>query len=179
MNITRIIGIDPGKSGALCLLYLNGDMVLHKIAWNAVDVGRQLQHFNAGRSDTVVIVERVAMYRPDVKAIRKGGQDFSQFNKKKLWDHHERIMTCLALMDAQVCSLTPQSWQKGLRIYKKDEEYGDRKRRLATIAKQLYEFTGQPIRQWEADAILLAHWGRFYLAHDEDVIIDNIKDWEQ
>ena len=156
-NITRIIGIDPGKSGAICVLTLNGDMWLRKIAWNAVGVGRQMKDFNAAFADTLVVVERVAMYRPDVKAIRKGGQDFSQFNKKKLWDHHERIMTTLALMSAQVCSLTPQVWQKGLRIYKKKEEYGDRKRRLATIAKGLYEFNGQPIRQWEADALLLEH----------------------
>lgn len=70
----------------------------------------------------------------------------------------------------------PMSWQSRLGLRIKGEEKKERKARYKVEAEKLY---GGNVTLWNADALLIMHFGRYVLKNDVRWLLKNLPDKEQ
>ena len=70
----------------------------------------------------------------------------------------------------------PMSWQSRLGLRIKGEKKKERKARYKEQAEKLY---GGNVTLWNADALLIMHFGRNVLQYDQKWLLKNLPDKEQ
>lgn len=151
-----IVGIDPGKSGGIAILQgsslithlmPDSDLSLRKIADG-------LEAFEVEGLEVVVYIEKVgAMPGQGVTSMFTFGQGYGKIQQAFCKLRREFV--------------TPQTWQKGLRIQgrKKVESKPQFKNRLKLKAEELYPKSsvwelGVTKQRAVCDAILIAEYGK-------------------
>lgn len=143
--MTRIIGIDPGKTGALA--YMNGSTV-------------KLYPFDdMSEQDVAVLIASFAgagavAYLEKVHAMPEQGVS-SMFTFGK---HYGFVRGCLTSQGIPFHDVPPQTWQKALGLGKNYGSKPDRKKAHRAQAQQWYPRLN--ITLAAADALLIAEYGR-------------------
>tara|TARA_R100001132_G_C3238246_1_gene70052 strand:- start:56 stop:541 length:486 start_codon:yes stop_codon:yes gene_type:complete len=140
-----IIGIDPGKSGAVALWNEGIDKVI-KCPSNVDDMSNIMHSIvNTG---TIAYIERVHAFPTDGRSSAfKFGVNYGQW------------LGILATLNIETVLVTPQKWMKywkdkfNIKLPKNKQE---RKRKLKEMATQ---YTDKKVTLYNADAILIAVYG--------------------
>jgi len=141
----KIIGIDPGRSGALAL-WSNGIDKAIKCPSSSKEMADIIK--SIGNKDVIAYVERV-WARPSnaTRAAFTFGVNYGEW------------LGILSTLNIDTVHVTPQTWMK----YYKDKfkiklpkEKKDRKNKLKEIAAQ---YTDKKVTLYNADAILIAVYG--------------------
>lgn len=146
MNYKNIIAIDPGKSGGI-VIYRKGQS--RPFIRNMPETPKQLLNtLKAFRKDSYCFLEKVGGMP------KMGGS--SMFNFGQGYGHVE--MALLAL-EIPVETITPQKWQKEFQVGTKSKcaSTTEWKNKLKAKAQQLYP--SENIMLWNADALLILHYG--------------------
>jgi hypothetical protein len=154
--ICDVIGIDPGRTGALCLLYSSGGVVIHdmpKLEDGAVDGDVLLALFN-GEAPGLIIHER--LHGPD---------------RFKIGDAYGALRVAALASRCRTETVPVQTWQKAM-LNPTELEQLDTKRASKLAATRLL---GSPdllrrgtrrVDDNRADAVCIAFYGqRTYLTH--------------
>jgi len=146
LNMT-ILGIDPGQSGGIAILWNDRDATTLKMPETERDVWEAVR-FDFG-SKAFAFIEKVhSMPGQGVASTFKFGVGYGGLR--------------MALIAAGIpfVEVTPQGWQKALGIpaRKKTETKAQFKNRLKSHAQQL--FPDQQVTLATADALLIAEYGR-------------------
>lgn len=161
-NINTFIGIDPGKGGAICIVkpgfihVVNMPDSIHGIS-NYID-----QFIEEGR--TIACIEAVRL--------RPGDTGGKQFRIDKLLKNYTTLKTILSMKEIPFIEVGGMKWQRGLNIYKKDEEYEDRKRRLKEIAQKYFPDIKVTLKK--ADALLISLFIVTMYKNDRKFIVERI-----
>lgn len=150
--VKRVVGIDPGQTGAVCVLDEFGGMFVDW-AGDPWGMAARLAEAIPPGIDTVAALERVhAMPKQGVSSTFKFGRNYG------FWEGW------LSARGIPCESPTPQTWQKGL-VFPSDG--ADPKARALAVARRLYPgFAGMlvtprgRILDGRVDALLIAHWLR-------------------
>jgi len=145
----HIIGIDPGASGGAAVIHgTTGSVETIRLTETAADIVAFLDAIRAS-GDCFAHLERVNAFP---------GQGVS--SSFKFGMSYGRCQGWLDALGIPYDLVTPQTWQKGLRIAKrgKVESKTDFKRRLRGDAQRLFPDIGVGLAT--ADAILIAEYGR-------------------
>lgn len=145
------MGVDPGKSGAACLLFSKEHVLFFD--WpkddNVFDVFCQIKLWNSDYNICSCILEKVSsMPKQGVKSMFTFGRNYG------MWE------TVIAVNTIPYILYTPQAWRKGL-VTKSDGK--DTKQAVRNVARKLFpslvnELQG-PKGGWKdgrADALLMA-----------------------
>lgn len=142
-----IIAIDPGSSGAVCVLSASGEIIVHKMPDTPKDLLELLRSISLTYESTC--------YLEKVGGLPKMGGS-SMFNFGQGYGHLE--MALLAL-NIKTVTTRPQEWQKVFGIGTKGKSSTTEwKNKLKAKAQQL--FPTIKVTLWNADALLIGEWAR-------------------
>lgn len=149
----RVIGIDPGASGAMAFATENG-VVVHKTKsvepYDALVDARPYVHNPAGRPEyhAVAYVEEVGGF---IGKPQPGSAMFKFGRQYGYW------LGLLRAMGVRTILVKPQAWQKGLSGLQ-GKKGAERKRALRDEAAR--RFPGVKVTLDNCDALLIADYGR-------------------
>ena len=142
----NIIGIDPGKSGAIAIWNGGIDRIV-KCPLNVINMADEIRKIKDKRN-TIAYVERVHAFPTDARSSAfKFGMNYGQW------------LGILGAMRIKTILVTPQTWMKyfkdKLKI-KLPKEKPKRKRKLKELASQ---YTDKSVTLYNSDAILISVYG--------------------
>jgi len=150
---SKIIAIDPGKSGGIAVFSKEKNKVIEviKMPETAQDV---LSFLTFYQNNSICYLEKVGGL-PGM-----GGS--SMFNFGKGFGHLEMALLCRKIPTVEV---TPQKWQKALQLGVKGKKSNtDWKNKLKSKAQQLYPYVGK-ITLATSDALLILEYARIIEKH--------------
>lgn len=146
-----IIGIDPGMSGGIAVLSMEGDVIdVSKMPETKQDIYEYLLEFASDEESTPVC------YLEDVGHGLPGQSSKATATFARHCGHLEMALLALRI---QTFTVTPNKWMKSYQLGK-SSEYEKRvwKNRLKEKAQQL--FPSVKVTLANADALLIAEYGR-------------------
>ena len=179
-NTNCIIGIDPGSGGGIAV-YVTGEYNgLYKVVKMPKD-NADLQYLFAYYKDNfrpIIFLEKLSV-RPDDIAVGEGRANMGKLYRiQKMMANYEHLKALIETAGIPYVMVHPASWQTklGLRVRGVHEEKADRKRRYRETAAQLYP--GVNVTLWNADALLIMHFGRWALENQPKWIKANLPERE-
>lgn len=143
MTCAAYVGIDPGATGGIAILYEVGGIVAYKMPDTEHDLWELFQVI-AASEDRFAYIERVAA-RPGqgVSSTFKFGQNYGML----------RAMLCASKTPFE--AVTPGKWQRTLGCLSKGDKNVTKRK-----AQELFPHANTRITHATADAILIAEYGR-------------------
>lgn len=177
IKINCVIGIDPGKNGGIAI-YIPGQLVKAvKMPKDVADL-RDLLGYYAENYNPIVFLEKLSV-RPDDVAVQGEKPNMGKIYRiQTMMANYEHLRAIIETTGVPYVLTHPMTWQTKLklRIHGQKEEKADRKRRYKEMAEQLYP--NVKIALWNADALLLMHFGRWALVNEAKWIKANLPERE-
>ena len=163
-----VIGIDPGSNGGIAV-WKSEDPKIETITMpkNIADLRIYLQHIKSIRKKPIVFVEKVQLRSDDVN--QNPGK---AFRIQQLLMAFQQLKDYIAVEGIPYVQVHPITWQAYLKLRKAKEEKKDRKNRYKAAAGHYYP-TVKPTL-WNADAILIIHFGRLKIQNDPNWVFQNM-----
>lgn len=166
IKINCVIGIDPGANGGLAV-YVPGELT--KVVKMPKDVTELLEFFKYYREfyKPVIFLEKLSVRPDDVAVGADGKPNMGKIYRiQKLMANFEHLKATIELSGIPYVMVHPMTWQTKLklRIRGQQEEKAERKRRYQSFAADQYPDV--KVTLWNADALLLLHFGRWALIND-------------
>lgn len=173
IQINAVIGIDPGSSGALCV-FIPGKLV--KVIKMPKDITELRDFFTyyADNFKPIVFLEKLSV-RPDDVVVQGDRAAMGKlYRVQKMMANFEHLKAIIEMAGIPYVMVHPLTWQTKLKLRVRGvhEEKADRKRRYRETAAQLYP--GVNVTLWNADALLLLHFGRWALVNDPKWVKSNL-----
>jgi len=164
-KIDCVIGIDPGANGGLAV-FCKGE--LPKVAKMPKDIA-ELRDFFAYYKENyhpLVFIEKLSIRPDDVSASEEGVQMGKLYRIQKMMANYEHLKAIMETIGVPYIMVHPFSWQTKLKLRTKGdgEAKADRKRRYQDTAQRFYPSVR--VTLWNADALLIMHFGRWALVND-------------
>ena len=148
-NSLKFIGIDPGKSGGICVIHDN-NIEAKKCPGSVHDMSLMFALIVEETPPYLirVVLEKVWARPHDGRA--------SVFTFAENYGQWEGI---IASYEIEPHYVTPQAWMKSYEVPKKLKKT-DRKNHIKSLAKKMYPELGRKITLATADAIIIADYGK-------------------
>ena len=137
------IGVDPGKSGAIVVMYSNGEWTYMKNTEPAHDLALFLRGHNGARGGYAAIERVSSSPQMGVKSAFTFGSSFGL------------LLGLLTACEVPFIQVSPRRWQAALGCLS-----GGDKHVTFEAAQQLYPAGGEHVTRCMADALLLAEYCR-------------------
>ena len=178
LKINCVIGIDPGASGGIAIFIPGAKVKTVKMPKEISDL-RDFFAYYKENYEAIIFLEKLSV-RPDDVSVEGG----SRANMGKLYRiqqmmanfEHLKAMAESSGIPYVLCH--PMTWQTKLklRLHGQKEEKADRKRRYQAHAAQLYK--GVNVTLWNADALLIMHFGRWALVNEPKWVKEQLPERE-
>jgi hypothetical protein len=155
--IPYLLAIDPGKQGAIAWRYDGSPPGVIKIATNPSDIFLQILDLPdfVFASNSICFLEEVGGF------VGKPQPGSAMFRFGRQVGVVEGVLAALKI---EVHKIRPQKWQKALSAMSRPgEDKNAHKRRLRTIALELYPFLAKQITLQTCDALLILHVAKEHL----------------
>lgn len=172
-----IIGIDPGKSGAMIVGLPNDIQIIKfkekhpqlKGKFILIPEGKLMSKLNkiTARGKCLAFVERVSMWNSDQK---EGGK---WFGIQKMMKQYEKLKTLLVLAGIDIVEVDSRSWQKMLGVKLKGIEKSERKKLYKKYAQE--KFPHIKITMDIADALCIYNFGRLKCMVEPSWVQDRVQ----
>lgn len=162
-QINSIIGIDPGTKGGIAL-YRSGRATAYRMPEDLNRLKDLLQQEKES-GETVVFIEKLSV-RPDDVTGGNGSANMGKLYRiQKMMANFEQLKAIVSVCGIPYILVHPMKWQNklGLRKNGEKEEKGERKNRYKEAAQELYPYIKTTL--WNADALLIMHFGRYMIEH--------------
>lgn len=182
-NINCIIGIDPGRNGGLAVFTTETAPPMAKAVKMPKDISalRDFFDYYAENYRPVVFLEKLSVRPDDITTTEEKANLGKLYRIQKLIANYEHLKAMLETSGIPYVLVHPMSWQTKLklRIKGQREEKAYRKRRYQGYAQRLYPLVN--VTLWNADALLIMHFGRWALVNEPDWVRANLpqKEYEK
>ena len=162
--VSKIIGVDPGLDGAVCVLIDGKVAEVHDIPTFEITVGKSYSHGAASkkrRKVDVLGLFRIFAAHPDTAFVlieqvwampKQGVMSAFTFGKTA-----GSIEACIGLSTLPMHTVSPLAWKKELRVT--NDKDGARSRAIELFPEG-YEWFSRKKDHNRAEAALIAHYGR-------------------
>ena len=178
IKINCVIGIDPGASGGIAVFIPGGPTKVAKMPKEIRDLADFFAYYSENFKP-IIVLEKLSVRPDDIKADENGKTNMGKlFRVQKMMANFEHLKALIDTSGIPYVLVHPLSWQTKLklRVRGEHEEKADRKRRYKESAAQLYP--GVNVSLWNADALLLMHFGRWALVNDPKWVKSNLPERE-
>lgn len=177
IKIDCVIGVDPGKAGGLAV-FIPGQTV--KVAKMPKDVS-DLRDFFAYYADNfkpIVFLEKLSVRPDDVATDGEKPNMGKLYRVQKMMANFEHLKAIIEMAGIPYVLVHPLSWQTKLKLRVRGvkEEKEERKRRYKEAAAQAYPEIN--VTLWNADALLIMHFGRWALVNEPKWVKANLPERE-
>lgn len=162
-----IIGIDPGSNGGISVCYHDGNVKTIKMPKELSDIRSFLSYVKDVSVNPIVFVEKVQLRSDDISE-----NPGKAFRIQQLLMSFQRLKDYIEIENIPYVQVHPVTWQSYLKLRKKGEEKKDRKDRYKMAAGHYYPNVKPTL--WNADALLIMHFGRLKCKTDPDWVFENV-----
>lgn len=171
MNIDTIIGIDPGAQGGIAVWQAGAKVKTMRMPRDISEL-REYMTYLVENFRPVVFLEKLSV-RPDDVTVEGGSANLGKLYRiQKMIAQYEQLKATLDFCGVPFVQVHPMKWQNGLHLRIKGEEKAARKRRFRDIAGEIYPEVDATL--WNADAVLIMHFGRHILKDDPNWVLENL-----
>ena len=177
IKINCVIGIDPGAGGGLAV-FIPGQLTKAVKMPKEITELRDFFAYYADNYKPIVFLEKLSV-RPDDVVVQGDRAAMGKLYRiQKLMANFEHLKALIETSGIPYIMVHPMTWQTGLklRIRGTHEEKADRKRRYQEKAASLYPEIKTTL--WNADALLLMHFGRWALVNEQKWVKGNLPERE-
>ena len=181
IKINALIGIDPGQSNGGIAVYVPSNPAATKV--KVVKMPKdmaELRDFFAYYAENyrpLVFLEKLSVRPDDIKVEGDAANLGKLYRVQKMMANFEHLKALIETSGIPYIMVHPLKWQTALNLRRNGEEKADRKRRYVEVAHSKYPSIKTTL--WNADALLLLHFGRVVLANDLKWVLDNLPQREQ
>lgn len=162
-----IIGIDPGANGGLAVFQPGKITKTVKMPKDVRDLADFFGYY-AENFKPIVFLEKLSVRPDDIQ-----GNPGKIYRIQQMMANYEHLKALLETAGIPYIMVHPISWQTKLNLRSKaHEEKKDRKNRYKLKAEK--EYPECKITLWNADALLIMHFGRFVLVNDPSWVMSNL-----
>lgn len=173
MDINCIIGIDPGASGGIAI-YIQGTNV--KVAKMPKDIAELRDFFAYYRENykPLVFLEKLSVRPDDITSDDKGTNMGKLYRIQKMMANFEHLKAMMEAEGVPYVMVHAMTWQTKLKLRERGEKEDKavRKRRYCTVAAKFYP--SSKVTLWNADALLIMHFGRWAVVNDIQWVRSNL-----
>lgn len=166
MSIDCVIGIDPGKMGAIAVFRPGKKVEVIKMPKELSNLKEWFTYMKS-ICEPIAFVEKLQL-RPDDLTENPG----KAFRVQKMLSDFERLKAIIEFCNVPYVLVHPQKWQNELNLKIKGEEKPQRKRRYKDVAAQYYP--GIKVTMQNCDALLIMHFGRHVLVANPTWVRSNL-----
>lgn len=166
IKIDCVIGIDPGANGGLAVYIPNRHTKVLKMPKDNAELADFLKYY-AENYNPIVFLEKLSVRPDDVAVGADGKANMGKiFRIQKLIANYEHLKALIETAGIPYVMVHPRKWMSYLKLVLKGvkEEKAERKRRYQAFAAKQYGDV--KVTLWNADALLLMHFGRAVLVND-------------
>lgn len=177
IKIDCCIGIDPGANGGIAVFVPGMNPKVVKMPKDIKEL-RDFFAYYAENYKPIVFLEKLSV-RPDDVVVQGDRAAMGKLYRiQKLMANFEHLKALIETAGIPYVLVHPASWQTKLklRIRGQHEEKAERKRRYKEAAERAYP--GVNVTLWNADALLLMHFGRWALVNDPKWVKANLPERE-
>lgn len=177
IKIDCCIGVDPGSGGGIAVFIPGQPVKAVKMPKDIADL-RDFIGYYAENYKPIVFLEKLSV-RPDDVAVQDNKAAMGKLYRiQKMMANFEHLKAIIETTGVPYVLVHPLSWQTKLklRVRGQKEEKADRKRRYQECAGQLYP--GIKVTLWNADALLIMHFGRWALVNEPKWVKANLPERE-
>lgn len=175
MKIDCIVGIDPGANGGIVKWHPNQKIVAIRMPKDLTELRGYIEYLKSICSP-IIFLEKLSVRPDDVTTGADGVNMGKLFRVQKMIANYEQLKAVITLCDVPFVMVHPMKWQNELKLRikssRKKEEKSERKKRYKDIAGELYPDVKATL--WNADAILIMHFGRYILRNNPDWVRENL-----
>lgn len=179
IKINCVIGIDPGANGGIAVFVPGSPVKAVKMPKEITDLSDFLKYYNENYKP-IVFLEKLSVRPDDVGVGPDGKPNMGKIYRiQKMMANFEHLKALIETTGVPYVMVHPMTWQTKLklRVRGQQEEKADRKRRYAAKAGELYP--GVKVTLWNADALLIMHFGRYALVNETNWVRENLPAREQ
>lgn len=167
-KIDCILGIDPGSNGGIAVYIPCQHAKTVKMPKDVRDLRDFFQYY-AENYRPMAFLEKLSVRPDDVK-----DNPGKIYRIQQMLANFEHLKVLLESAGIPYVLVHPISWQTKLklRIKGQHEEKAERKRRYKEVAEKNYPEV--KVTLWNADALLIMHFGRCAIVNDESWVLANL-----
>ena len=173
ITINCVIGVDPGANGGLAI-YLPGQTP--KVAKMPKDIS-ELRDFFAYYRDNykpIVFLEKLSVRPDDVTAQDSKANMGKLFRIQKMMANFEHLKAIIEMAGIPYVMVHPLTWQTKLKLRVRGEHEEKALRKKRYVMKAAATYPGVNVTLWNADALLIMHFGRWALVNDPKWVKSNL-----
>ena len=177
MKISAVIGIDPGSNGGLAVFVPGQNAKVVKMPKDVTEL-RDFFVYYAENYKPVVFLEKLSV-RPDDVAVQDNRAAMGKLYRiQRMMANYEHLKAVIEMSGVPYVMVHPMTWQTKLNLRTRGvhEEKADRKRKYRGFAQASYPEI--KVTLWNADALLIMHFGRWALVNEQKWVRANLPERE-
>lgn len=167
LNFDCIIGIDPGANGGIATWRPNQNVKTIRMPKDLQELREYLQYIKSISKSPIIFLEKVQLRADDIK-----DNPGKAFRIQQLLMNFQKLKDFIEVEGVPYVLVHPISWQSYLKLRKQTEEKTERKNRYKEAAQHYYPEVKATL--WNADAVLLMHFGRLKKQKEPLWIVQNL-----
>lgn len=167
LDFDCIIGIDPGAQGGIATWRPNQNVKTIRMPKDLQELREYLQYIKSISRSPIVFLEKMQLRADDIK-----DNPGKAFRIQQLLMNYQRLKDFIEVEGIPYVLVHPISWQSYLKLRKQSEDKTDRKNRYKEAAQHYYPEVKATL--WNADAVLLMHFGRLKKQREPEWIMQNL-----
>lgn len=177
IKIDCVVGIDPGSNGALAVFIPGQNAKVTKMPKDITEL-RDFFTYYKENYNPIVFLEKLSVRPDDIMVQGDRAAMGKLYRIQKMMANFEHLKALIETAGIPYVLVHPASWQSKLKLRVRGvhEEKADRKRRYRATAAKLYP--GINVTLWNADALLLMHFGRWALVNEPNWVKANLPERE-
>lgn len=166
IKINCVIGVDPGANGGIAIYICDRGTKVVKMPKDITEL-RDFFAYYAEYYKPIVFLEKLSV-RPDDVVVQGDRAAMGKLYRiQKMMANFEHLKALIETAGIPYVMVHPMTWQTKLKLRCRNgfvESKSDRKKRYQSIAESKYP--GIKVTLWNADALLIMHFGRWALVNE-------------
>lgn len=178
IKINCVIGIDPGANGGIAIFIPGMKTKAIKMPKDNSDLAAIFEYY-AENYKPIIFLEKLSVRPDDVAVGADGKPNMGKiFRIQKMMANFEHLKALIEMSGIPYALVHPMTWQTKLhlRVRGQHEEKSERKHRYQDYAAVQYKDI--KVTLWNADALLLMHFGRWALVNEPKWVKANLPERE-
>ena len=179
IRVNCVIGVDPGAAGGLAVFIPGQKVKVVKMPKDVTDL-RDFFMYYAENYKPIVFLEKLSVRPDDVIVEGDKAAMGKMFRIQKMMANFEHLKAIIEVSGLPYVLTHPMTWQTKLSLRKRvsgcKESKEERKGRYKDIAAGKYPEVN--VTLWNADALLIMHFGRWVLVNEPSWVKANLPERE-